>query len=82
MANLTITVDDLLLRRARIRALEHGTSVNRILAQYLEEYAGAEESQKKARRAFVAHARKCDGLCGSGPGGRTWKREDLHDRGR
>ena len=35
MANLTITIDDELLRRARLRALEQGTSVNALLRDYL-----------------------------------------------
>jgi predicted nucleic acid-binding protein len=40
MANLTITVDEELLRRARIRALEQGTSVNALLREYLSAFAG------------------------------------------
>ncbi len=40
MANLTITVDRQTLTRARIRALEDGTSVNAIPRDYLERYAG------------------------------------------
>jgi plasmid stability protein len=39
--NLTIAVDDEVLRRARIRALEQGTSVNAVLREFLESYAGA-----------------------------------------
>ncbi len=37
MANLTITVDEETLRRARIRAIQEGTSVNHYLAQQLSE---------------------------------------------
>ncbi len=40
MANLTIVVDDRLLKQARMRALEDGTSVNAVLRTYLERYAG------------------------------------------
>ena len=40
MANLTITVDEQVLKRARIRALEDDTSVNALLRDYLEVYAG------------------------------------------
>ncbi|MGC5248498.1 hypothetical protein ACPXB3_16425 [Gordonia sp. DT219] len=39
MANLTITVDDKTLKRARIRAIERGESVNQYLAQRLIECA-------------------------------------------
>ena len=39
MANLTITVDEDILKRARMRALEEGTSVNALLAEYLTRFA-------------------------------------------
>ena len=39
MANLTITIEDDLLKKARIRALEQGTSVNALLRDYLVAYA-------------------------------------------
>lgn len=39
MANLTITVDEQVLRRARIRALQRDASVNRHRAETLEWYA-------------------------------------------
>lgn len=48
MANLTVAIDDDLLRRARIRALESGTSVNALLREYLEDYAGAGSSSAEA----------------------------------
>lgn len=56
MTNLTITVDDEVLKRARIRALERGESVNQFLAQQLSEYAGldAEIARKReAARRFI-----------------------------
>jgi hypothetical protein len=80
MANLTITLDDVVLRRARLKALENGTSVNRVLAEFLEQYVGGHEANLAARRAFVAQARSLAGRFGSGSGGRTWTREELHDR--
>lgn len=77
MANLTISVDDQLLRRARVRAAEEGTSVNAMLAEHLERYAGMDD-QSVAITEFLELAAASDS--GSGPGGRTWKREDLYDR--
>lgn len=41
MAKLTITVDDEILRRARMMALEQNTSVNSLLRDYLEAFAAA-----------------------------------------
>jgi len=39
MANLTLAVDDDLLRRARVRAAEQGTSVNAVVRDLLIAYA-------------------------------------------
>ena len=73
--NLTITVDDETLRRARIRALSQGTSVNAVLRDFLESYAGSEiEAAARSRLAQLARA----SAASSGPGGRTWTREDLY----
>lgn len=77
MANLTITLDDEILKRARIRALEQGTSVNALLRAYLEAYAGAGIGQTAAAR-FAARARQA--RSGSGAPGRSWTRDDLYDR--
>ncbi len=48
MTNLTITVDEQTLKKARIRALEEGTSVNAILRDYLETYAGVRRERREA----------------------------------
>jgi hypothetical protein len=77
IANLTITVDAQTLKRARIRALEEDTSVNALLRDYLEEYAGVRREQLEAARRILDDARK--GGTGSGPGGRTWTREDAYE---
>jgi len=53
MANLTITIDDELLKRARLRALERNTSVNALLREYLEVFAGAGDRSATATREAV-----------------------------
>ena len=78
MTNLTITVDEQTLKRARMRALEEGTSVNAVLREYLESYAGVSREQKEALQRILASSR--ESTSGSGPGGRTWTREELYDR--
>jgi hypothetical protein len=77
MANLTITIDDELLKRARLRALERNTSVNALLREYLEAFAG-EQSGMAARKRFVAIARAASSR--SGGKGRAWSRDELHER--
>lgn len=39
MANITLSIDDVLLQAARVRAVKEGTSVNEICRQAIETYA-------------------------------------------
>jgi hypothetical protein len=76
LANLTISIDDHVLRRARIRALEQGTSVNALVAGYLASYADLDD----ARVALIEFLERTERThAGSGPAGRVWRREDLYD---
>jgi len=77
MANLTVTVTADVLRRARLRALERGTSVNSLVADYLQRYAGPDPAGE-ALSAFLDLAAEAGS--GSGVGGRTWTRDELYDR--
>lgn len=79
MANLTISIDESVLRRARVRAAEEGTSVNAVLAEHLARYADV-DGASIALAEILELAAASDS--GSGPEGRTWTREDLHDRAR
>jgi plasmid stability protein len=74
--NLTITVDDEVVRRARIRALEQGTSVNALLRDFLVSYAGADE-ERDARNRLIDLARASS--ASSGAQGRSWSREELYE---
>jgi plasmid stability protein len=77
MANLTITVDEETVKRARIRALEEGTSVNALLRSYLEEYSGIRREREEAGRKLLELAR--NSRMSSGGQGLP-KREELYDR--
>jgi hypothetical protein len=59
------------LKKARLRALEEDTSVNAVLREYLQEYAGRRREQVEARN-IVAASR--ESVSGSGPDGHGWKR--------
>lgn len=76
MANLTITIDDALLRRARMRALEQGTSVNALLREYLVAYAGSAQLQEHALADLLA----LSSAATSRRGGAAWNRDELHER--
>lgn len=75
MTNLTLSVDEDILRRARIRALQQGTSVNSLVRDYLARVAGKSEAAEGTREFFSAV-----GGSGAGSGGRTWTRDELHER--
>jgi len=76
MANVTITVDDQVLQRARARALRLGTSVNAVLRDRLEEFAGGEAVRAKTLAELFSLAAKSKGRSR----GRRWTREDLYGR--
>jgi len=76
MANLTITLDDELLKQARIRALEQGTSVNAVLRDYLEAYAGT----RLVREEKVMDLLRLSQTATSRRGEKTWTRDELHER--
>ena len=73
--NLTITVEDELLKRARIRALEENTSVNAVLRKYLERYVDTTRQRRAVARLLhlsqTARAKR---------GAARWTRDELHGR--
>jgi plasmid stability protein len=77
MTNLTLTVDDDILRMARIRALELGTSVNALVREYLKQLAGRSTAAEGMAEFFAAT--KGAGAS-SGSEGRAWSRDELYDR--
>ena len=76
MANLTISLDDDLLRRARVRAARLGTSVNAVLRAFMESWAGGTSQRGQA----VASLLKRSSRARSARAGRTWTRDALHER--
>jgi len=75
MANLTISVDDATLKRARLRALQRDESVNAYLAESLRRYADAGDAET-AMDTVLSLAESS--THGSGAAGRSWSREEVH----
>lgn len=73
MANLTITVDENVLKRARIRALQRNESVNRYLADTLARYAETDDTGTSELVALAKTFRT-----GHAGEGRGWNRDELH----
>lgn len=76
MANLTITVDEEVLRRARVRAIEQDTSLNAILCDYLEAYAATGKTCAQAAEAILRLSNRAQ----SGRGDARWTRDELHEQ--
>lgn len=76
MSNLTITVDDEVLRRARLRAMIQGTSINAVLRGYLEAYSATNDTRTHAIDALLALSARSRSRIGD----ETWTRDALHER--
>ena len=74
MANLTLSLDDALLRRAREAALQQNTSVNSLVRDFLSRYVKARSRRLEALEGFEAVA-SASQSASQGP----WSRESLHD---
>ena len=79
VANLTLAIDDDLLKRARIRAVQEGTSVNSVVRAHLAAYADTAGPRHAAQR-FVD-------IAGDHPdtgahSNRTWARPDIYEERR
>lgn len=80
MANLTLSIEDELLRKARNRARECGTSVNELVRQYLAKLVADEQSEHARREAWIAEFEALARRGNGGSRGRRWKRESLYER--
>ncbi|CUS31461.1 conserved hypothetical protein [Candidatus Nitrospira nitrosa] len=76
MAKFTVVIAGDTLKRARMRALEEGTSVNAILRDYLTDYAGMKAKRDKAIEDLLRLSQEAK----SRRGNHQWPRDELHDR--
>lgn len=81
MANLTLTIDDELLQKARQRAVAEKTTVNALVRDYLTRYAEALDASRRERsqRAIALMSRIAAAMPETGGDPRI-DREDLYDR--
>ena len=71
--NLTIQLDQEVVRRAKVLAAKRGTSVSGLVASQLHELVAADD------RDEAAHQRAIESMDQAEPhGGRNWVREDLY----
>lgn len=74
--NITLTVDEEILKHVRIYAAERRTSVNAMVRDYLAGLVAREREADDAREALLKLARAKRGDMGS----QKWDRESLYDR--
>ena len=77
MANLTLSIDPELLKKARKIAIDKDTTVNAMVRKFLEELVGkeSEEEHDVVTRLRALYERT------EVPVGRiSWSREELHER--
>lgn len=77
MSNITMTVNDDLIKKARKVAVEKNTTLTAMIREFLEVVALREESRK---RSAAAHIRASFKKLTRDMGGRKWRREDLYAR--
>jgi hypothetical protein len=78
VTELQISIDAGLLASASKRAQRDGSTVEEVLTRFLSAYASHEEASTKGIAAFIEWARRSES--GSPQGGRTWTRDEIHDR--
>jgi hypothetical protein len=76
LANITLTIDDVILRKASAKAVRENTSVNAVVREFLTRWVvdGSEHAATVRDLRAVLDASEYDS------GGATWTREELHER--
>lgn len=75
MANLTLSVDEGILQKAREAALREHTSVNALVREYLTRYVDAKSRRLEAIDALDELATRSNSRSAE-----AWSRDELHRR--
>jgi hypothetical protein len=76
MKNITLSVDEQVLRKVRRHAAEQGSTVNALVRDFLTRIAQREDRARRARERI----RKLSRTSVARIGRRTWGRDELHER--
>lgn len=76
MKNVTLSVEEEVLRAARRYAAERDTSVNGLVREFLRDLATRQDRARDARRRL----RRLAGQSRATLGPKAWSRDDLHAR--
>jgi len=76
MKNVTLAIEDDVLREARRIAADRATTVNAMIREFLQELTQRESRAATARARIVELCRSSNVEVGP----RTWSRDELHER--
>lgn len=76
MANITLKIDEELLKKARRLALRRKTTINAIVRKGIEEFVSSDLSRENAVKGLESFFRETKARVGE----RTWTRDELHER--
>lgn len=75
--NLTLAIDEQLLERFRLHAVERKTSVNALLRKHMEDTVGLEDRRRNAIAKMLELGRKTTARIDMS----AWDREESYSRG-
>ena len=75
--NVTMAIDEILLKKARKIAIEKNTTFTDLVRNYLNRLVEQEESSK---REVISELKDLFNHSGAEVGEKTWSRNDLHER--
>lgn len=76
MSNITLSVEDEIIKKVRKIAIEKNTTLTAMVREYLEQVASRDESRKQKT---LAGLRQSFARLSRDMGERSWRRDDLYD---
>lgn len=76
MANITLKIEDELLSQARSMASRKNTSLNAVIRKMISDFVRSDTKAQEAIQGMDEFYRRCDAVVG----GRSWTRDELHER--
>ena len=76
LANITLKIDDDILKKARLIAAEKKTSINAIIKERIEEFISQDLKKDTALKGLDSFFKRSKARIGN----KTWTRSDIHER--
>lgn len=76
MANITLKIDDEIIKKARYLAAVKKTSINAIIKEKIEEFISQDLKKEAALKGLDSFYKRCKSRVGT----KTWTRDQIHER--